>query len=96
MQRAATLNQVYLDGCRASLRCAAPELLSVITRNILEWLLISELPLALCRSAADLPRETIEVVLGGALVRDGGTPGPDDRSSASGTFETPETPRRAA
>jgi hypothetical protein len=56
---------------------APPELLiSVITRGILEWLLTSELPLALDRSAADLLRETVGVMLRGALVPDGGTSGP--------------------
>jgi hypothetical protein len=55
---------------------APPERLSVITRGILERLLTSELPLALDRSAADLLRKTVGVVLCGALVPDRGTSGP--------------------
>ena len=53
---------------------APPELFSVITRGILEWLLISELR---SRSAGARPllRETVEVVLRGALAPDGGTSG---------------------
>jgi hypothetical protein len=74
---------------------SAPELLSVITRGIVEWLLISELPLALCRSAAGLLREIVGVVLRGALVPGGGTSGPGDRSP-EGTSKIPKTPRRAA
>src|SRR5260370_36050342 len=35
--------------------------------------------------SADLLRETVGVVLRGALVGDGGVSGPDDRSSAQGT-----------
>ena len=68
---------------------APPELHSSITRGILERLLTSELPLALDRSAADLLRETVDVVLHGALVRDSGTSGPGDRSSAPGSSKTP-------
>jgi hypothetical protein len=60
----------------------------------LELLPTSELPLALDRSAADLLRETVGVVLRGALVGDGGISGPDDRSSAKGTSKAPKTPRR--
>jgi hypothetical protein len=55
---------------------APPELLGVITRGTLERLLTSELPVALDRSVADLLRETVGVVLRGALVPDGGTSGP--------------------
>jgi AcrR family transcriptional regulator len=66
-----------------------PELLSVIIRGAVERLLNSELPLALDRSAADLLRETVDVVLHGALVRDSGTSGPGDRSSALGSSKTP-------
>lgn len=44
-----------------------PELLSVITRGAVERLLNSELPNALNRSAADLLRDTVDVVLRGAL-----------------------------
>jgi hypothetical protein len=52
------------------------ELLTVFMRGVLERLLTSELPLALDRSAADLVRETVGVVLRGALVPDLGTSGP--------------------
>jgi hypothetical protein len=74
---AATLNQVLLrrlPGITAP--SAPPELLSVITHGIQEWLPTAELPLALDRSAADLLRETVSVVLRGALVPDGRTSGP--------------------
>ena len=46
---------------------STPELLGVITRGVLEWLLMSELPLAPCRSAADLLSETAGMVLRRAL-----------------------------
>jgi hypothetical protein len=55
---------------------APRELLTVFMRGVLERLLTSELPLALDRSAADLVRETVGVVLRGALVPDLGTSGP--------------------
>jgi hypothetical protein len=71
-----------------------PELLSVTTRGALERLLSSELPLALDRSAAHLLRETVDVVLlRGALVREDGTSGPDDRSSAPNTTKTRRRPK---
>jgi hypothetical protein len=47
---------------------APPELHSSITRGILERLLTSELPLVLERSAVDLLRGTVDVVLRGAPV----------------------------
>jgi hypothetical protein len=71
---------------------APPELLGVIRRGVLEWLLTSELPLAIDRSAADLLCETVGVVLRGALVPDGGTSGPGDRSSVHGMSKTPWRP----
>lgn len=52
---------------RGALR-TPPELLSVITRGAVERLLNSELPRQLDRTAADLLRETVDVVLRGALV----------------------------
>jgi hypothetical protein len=55
------------------------ELFSVVARSIVKWLLISGLPLAFCRSAADLLRETVGVVLRSALVSDGVTSGRGDR-----------------
>jgi hypothetical protein len=55
---------------------APPELLIVIARSILEWLLTSELPLAPGWSAAGLLREAVGVVLRGALVPGGGASGP--------------------
>ena len=69
-----------------------PELLSV---GVLEWLLTSELRLALGQSAAGLLRGSVGVALGGALVPGCGTSGPGDWSS-EGTPRTPKTPRRAA
>ena len=72
-----------------------PELLSVIARGVLEWLLTSELRLALGQSAAGLLRGSVGVLLGGALVPGCGTSHPGDWSSA-GTPRTPKTPRRAA
>jgi hypothetical protein len=79
-------------------RIGAPQLLwgrgdPILRSHVaLERLLTSELPLALDRSAADLLRETVDVVLRGALVPDGGTSGPGDRSSAPGTSKTPRRP----
>jgi hypothetical protein len=86
------IDDLFPTGHRAGALSTPPELLSVITRGALERLLSSELPLALDRSAADLLRETVDVVLRGALVREGGTSGPGDRSPASGTSETPRRP----
>ena len=51
---------------RGALR-TPPELLSLITRGAVERLLGSELPRELDRTAADLLRETVDVVLRGAL-----------------------------
>jgi len=56
---------------------ALPELLSVITLGIQEWLLTSELPLALDWSAARLPRllrETVGMVLRGMPAPTAGHP----------------------
>jgi hypothetical protein len=47
-----------------------------MTGGVLERLVTSELPLALCGSAAVLLRETVGVVLRGARVPGGGTCGP--------------------
>jgi AcrR family transcriptional regulator len=66
------IDDLFQTGHRAGALSTPPELLSVITRGALERLLSSELPLALDRSAADLLRETVDVVLRGALVREGG------------------------
>jgi AcrR family transcriptional regulator len=88
------IDDLFRAGYRLGALSTLPELLSVIVRGAVERLLTSELPLALDRSAADLLRETVGVVLRGALVGDGGISGPDDRSSAKGTSKAPKTPRR--
>jgi AcrR family transcriptional regulator len=86
------IDDLLQTGHRAGALSTPPELLSVITRGALERLLSSELPLTLDRTAADLLRETVDVVLRGALVREGGTSGPGDRSAAPGTSRTPRRP----
>lgn len=86
------IDDLFQTGHRLGALSTPPELLSVITRGALERLLTSELPLALDRSAADLLRETVDVVLRGALIPDGGTSGPGDRSAAPGTSEAPRRP----
>ncbi|GAB2857934.1 hypothetical protein GCM10027176_70510 [Actinoallomurus bryophytorum] len=86
------IDDLFQTGHRAGALSTPPELLSVITRGALERLLSSELPLALDRSAADLLRETVDVVLRGALVREGGVSVPGDRSSSPGTSENSRRP----
>lgn len=62
------IDELFQAGHEAGVLRTPPELLSVITRGALERLLNSELPQALDRSAADLLRETVDVVLRGSLV----------------------------
>lgn len=87
------IDELFRTGHRLGVLSTPPELLSVITRGALEQLLTSQLPQSLGRSAADLLRETVDVVLRGALVPDGGTSRPGGRSS---TPDTSTTPRRSA
>jgi AcrR family transcriptional regulator len=86
------IDDLLQTGHRLGALSTPPELLSVITRGAMERLLTSELPLTLDRSAADLLRETVDVVLRGALVPGGRTAGPDDRSAAPATYTTPRRP----
>jgi len=67
------IDDLFQAGYRRGALSTPPELLSVIVRGAQERLLTSELPLVLDRSAADLLRETVAVVLRGALAGDGGT-----------------------
>ena len=86
------IDELFQTGHRAGALNTPPELLSVITRGAVERLLSSELPLTLDRSAADLLRETVDVVLRGALVREGGAYGPGEGSAAPRTSQAPRRP----
>lgn len=86
------IDDLLRTGRRLGALSTPPELLSVIVRGALERLLTSELPLTLDRSAADLLRETVNVVLRGALVADGRRSGAEDRSAAPDTSRTPWRP----
>ncbi|HJP77530.1 MAG TPA: TetR/AcrR family transcriptional regulator [Pseudonocardiaceae bacterium] len=66
------IDELFQTGHEAGVLRTAPELLAVITRGAVERLLNSELPHTLDRTAADLLRETVDVVLRGALVTDQG------------------------
>ncbi|KIF79555.1 hypothetical protein QR77_38245 [Streptomyces sp. 150FB] len=61
------IDELFRTGHERGLLPAPPELLSLITRGALEQLLASRLPQDLDRSAADLLRATIDVVLHGAV-----------------------------
>jgi AcrR family transcriptional regulator len=81
------IDSLFRTGHERGLLPAPPELLSLITRGALERLLESELPHDLDRSAADLLRATIDVVLHGAL-RSAGDAGPRADSTGSGTEDS--------
>ncbi|MGH3869859.1 MAG: TetR/AcrR family transcriptional regulator [Pseudonocardiaceae bacterium] len=61
------LDELFRDGHRRGLLPAPPELLSEITRGVLERLLTSQLPRELDWTAADLLRATVDTVLYGAI-----------------------------
>lgn len=61
------IDELFRTGHERGVLPAPPELLSLITRGALERLLTSRLPQDLDRSAADLLRDTIDVVLHGAV-----------------------------
>lgn len=86
------IDDLFQTGHRLGALSTPPELLSVITRGALERLLSSDLPQTLDRSAADLLRETVDVVLRGALVPDGEVSRPDGRPAAPGTSTTSRRP----
>lgn len=78
------IDDLFRTGHRLGALSTSPELLSAITRAAVEQLLTSDLPLTLNRTAADLLRETVHVVLRGALVPGGGASqdSPSKRSSS--------------
>jgi hypothetical protein len=61
------LDELFREGHRQGLLPAPPELLSEITRGVLERLLTSQLPHELEWTAADLLRATVDTVLYGAI-----------------------------
>ncbi|MFF4684985.1 TetR/AcrR family transcriptional regulator [Streptomyces sp. NPDC001307] len=61
------LDELFREGHRQGLLSAPPELLSEITRGVLERLLTSQLPHELEWTAADLLRATVDTVLYGAI-----------------------------
>lgn len=63
------IDDLLRTGHRLGALRTPPELLSLIIRGALERLLTSELPQTLDRTAAALLRDTVDVVLRGALVR---------------------------
>jgi hypothetical protein len=61
------LDELFREGHRQGLLPAPPELLSEITRGVLERLLTSQLSHELEWTAADLLRATVDTVLYGAI-----------------------------
>ncbi|OBC01803.1 hypothetical protein A5784_16995 [Mycobacterium sp. 852013-50091_SCH5140682] len=81
------IGHLFDAGYRQGALQTPPELLTVIVCAALEALLTSDLPPRLDRSAADLLRETVDVVLRGALAS-GNSTHTAARSSTSGSDTT--------
>lgn len=93
------IDDLFQAGYRVGALNTAPELLSCITRGAVERLLTSQLPLALNRTAADLLRETVHVVLRGALVHadtDTDTSANTDSNPSQSPTTTRTAPRSAS